>query len=129
MQEIEDFTYPGLAGDAHCRIRIAETEERTVVVASPAPNTPACGIANTVERLAAEVCKRGLATPERLLLVEHDPGRTAVPRENPGLGLAKPPRFEIVALHVAGDGFAPRAWLPYSQAELEELIGEPFQLE
>jgi hypothetical protein len=125
MQDFPDFAFPTPGVEARCSVQIFDGGERTVAVATELPARDV-RLVDVIEHLATELCRQGHANPARLLLVQHEPGRAAEPREVSAVGAVRPPRFELVALAREGDAFARPIWAPLSRAQLEEMIGRDF---
>jgi hypothetical protein len=125
LRTIDPFHHPGLSAPGHCRLDLVETDERTVVIVTGAPDSPGGRLTDTVELVADQVCRQGLASPERLLFIQCDPGRTAAPAEDPEFGRTKPARYELVVFRREDGRFVRPLWSPLSAADVEHLIGQP----
>lgn len=125
MQDRFDFPFPTPGAAACCSVQLFDAGDRTVAVATELPARDV-RLVDVIEHLATELCRQGHVDPARLLLVHHEPGRAAEPRELPAVGEVKPARFDLVALAREGDAFVRPIWAPLSRAQLEELIGRDF---
>jgi len=106
------FHYKGFWNcDSQCRIRIYETPEKTVVIATELDENEGTSITNVCERLIKEVGEHYQLSFQRTIWIEHYPPDNVIEREH--------------TYSVAGINFSGKAsWTHIERKKVEELIGE-----
>ena len=143
------FAFAGFWGcDTHCQIQVWEEEGKpAVVIASESPDNTGTSITNAAETVWGAVY-RLLERPEAgVVCIERYPAETKVREESfdlvmfdqtsdqPGTvtkgGEAIDASIEgspaFITWEQAENGLSNPRWRPFSRAEVEQLIGEPFQ--
>ena len=105
------FHYKGFGNcDSQCRIRIYESSEKTVVIATELDENEGTSITNVCERLIKEVCEYYELPFQKTIWIEHYPPDGCLDRED--------------SYSVAGINFPGKAlWTHITREKLEELIG------
>lgn len=120
IDHVDEFDYPGLGPiqRSRCDLYVYEVDGRLIAVASERDDNPGASVTNTAERAATAVLAAyAPGQPERLTWIErYPPSRYHGPNES----------LDLVGFDWDGRAFHFPRWTPWSRAELETMIGEPF---
>lgn len=105
------FHYKGFGNcDSQCRIRIYQTLDKTVVIATELDENEGTSITNVCERLIKEVCQCYELPFQKTIWIEHYPPDGVIERDD--------------TYSVAGINFPGKAsWSHIARERVEELIG------
>jgi hypothetical protein len=110
------YTFRGLHGfESRCKLRIFDTGDRTVVIATELEDNPGTTITNYADQLATQIIMEFNIKPDSLIWIEHYPARPEIGEQE---------TFDLISFKWNGTRYIKPEWYHIEKSMLDKIIGE-----